>query len=126
MNGGPITRCAGKPRERGTKARTSPGRVLSEIYVSTEGAPIPGPLALLGFASATYRPGKTLHGTFAANRETLPGACYFVGSLLVGSRRVGTARRTARGVRWEVPTLRGSEPVKRFRRRIVVASGMSR
>ena len=50
---------------------------MAEIYVSTDvetDGPIPGPHSLLSFASAAYRPDKTLIGTFAANLETLPGA----------------------------------------------------
>jgi hypothetical protein len=50
---------------------------MSEIYVSTDvetDGPIPGPHSLLSFASAAYRPDKTLLGTFSANLETLPGA----------------------------------------------------
>lgn len=48
-----------------------------EIYVSTDvesDGPIPGPHSMLSFASAAYRPDKTLLGTFAANLQTLPGA----------------------------------------------------
>jgi hypothetical protein len=48
-----------------------------EIYVSTDvetDGPIPGPHSLLSFASAAYRPDKTLIGDFRANLETLPGA----------------------------------------------------
>jgi len=50
---------------------------MTEIYVSTDvetDGPIPGPHSLLSFASAAYRPDKTLLGTFSANLETLPGA----------------------------------------------------
>jgi hypothetical protein len=50
---------------------------MSEIYVSTDveaDGPIPGPHSMLSFASAAYRPDKTLLGTFTANLETLPGA----------------------------------------------------
>jgi len=50
---------------------------MSEIYVSTDvetDGPIPGPHSMLSFASAAYRPDKTLIGTFAANLETLPDA----------------------------------------------------
>lgn len=50
---------------------------MSEIYVSTDvesDGPIPGPHSLLSFASAAYRPDKTLVSTFTANLETLPGA----------------------------------------------------
>src|SRR5947207_8848572 len=49
----------------------------SEIYVSTDieaDGPIPGPHSMLSFASAAYRPDKTLLGTFTANLELLPGA----------------------------------------------------
>ncbi len=50
---------------------------MSEIYVSTDvetDGPIPGPHSLLSFASAAYRPDKTVHDTFSANLETLAGA----------------------------------------------------
>ena len=50
---------------------------MPEIYVSTDveaDGPIPGPHSMLSFASAAYLPDKTLHGTFTANLETLPGA----------------------------------------------------
>src|SRR5256885_12325287 len=50
---------------------------MSEIYVSTDveaDGPIPGPHSMLSFASAAYRPDKTLVSTFTANLETLPGA----------------------------------------------------
>jgi hypothetical protein len=50
---------------------------MAEIYVSTDvetDGPIPGPHSMLSFASAAYRPDKTLLGTFAANLETLSGA----------------------------------------------------
>ncbi len=50
---------------------------MAEIYVSTDvetDGPIPGPHSLLSFASAAYRPDKTLVSTFSANLETLPGA----------------------------------------------------
>jgi hypothetical protein len=50
---------------------------MPEIYVSTDvetDGPIPGPHSMLSFASAAYRPDKTLLGTFEANLETLPGA----------------------------------------------------
>jgi hypothetical protein len=53
------------------------GAIMPEIYVSTDvesDGPIPGPHSMLSFASAAYRPDKTLLGTFAANLETLPGA----------------------------------------------------
>jgi hypothetical protein len=57
---------------------------MSEIYVSTDvetDGPIPGPHSMLSFASAAYRPDKTLLGTFAANLETLPGASPDLGTL---------------------------------------------
>jgi hypothetical protein len=50
---------------------------MGEVYVSTDvetDGPIPGPNSMLSFASAAYRPDKTLVGTFSANLETLPGA----------------------------------------------------
>jgi hypothetical protein len=50
---------------------------MAEVYVSTDvetDGPIPGPHSMLSFASAAYKPDKTLAGTFAANLETLPGA----------------------------------------------------
>jgi hypothetical protein len=50
---------------------------MAEIYVSTDvetDGPIPGPHSMLSFASAAYRPDKSLRGTFSANLETLPGA----------------------------------------------------
>src|SRR5690242_19369486 len=50
---------------------------MSEIYVSTDvetDGPIPGPHSMLSFASAAYRPDKTVVSTFTANLETLPGA----------------------------------------------------
>lgn len=50
---------------------------MDEIYVSTDvetDGPIPGPHSMLSFASAAYLPDNTLHGTFSANLETLPGA----------------------------------------------------
>lgn len=49
----------------------------SEIYVSTDvetDGPIPGPHSMLSFASAAYRPDKTLVDTWSANLELLPGA----------------------------------------------------
>lgn len=49
----------------------------TEIYVSTDvevDGPIPGPHSMLSFASAAYGVDKTLHGTFSANLELLPGA----------------------------------------------------
>jgi hypothetical protein len=50
---------------------------MSEIYVSTDvetDGPIPGPHSMLSFASAAFRPDKTLVATFTANLELLPGA----------------------------------------------------
>src|SRR4051794_27170347 len=50
---------------------------MSEIYVSTDvetDGPIPGPHSMLSFASAAYRPDKTLVSTFSANLHTLPEA----------------------------------------------------
>jgi hypothetical protein len=50
---------------------------MPEIYVSTDietDGPIPGPHSLLSFASAAYRPDKTIVATFSANLHTLPGA----------------------------------------------------
>src|SRR5213595_1381980 len=50
---------------------------MTETFVSTDvetDGPIPGPHSLLSFASAAYRPDKTLVATFSANLETLPGA----------------------------------------------------
>ncbi len=50
---------------------------VAEIYVSTDvetDGPIPGPHSMLSFASAAYRPDKSLVGTFEANLETLAGA----------------------------------------------------
>jgi hypothetical protein len=50
---------------------------MAEIYVSTDietDGPIPGPHSMLSFASAAYRPDKTLVGTFSRNLETLPSA----------------------------------------------------
>src|SRR5262245_26883139 len=50
---------------------------MAEIYVSTDieaDGPIPGPNSMLSFASAVYRPDKTLVATFEANLSTLPGA----------------------------------------------------
>jgi len=50
---------------------------MPEIYVSTDvetDGPIPGPHSLLSIGSAAYLPDKTLHSTFSANLETLPGA----------------------------------------------------
>src|SRR5215468_5247978 len=51
--------------------------MASEIYVSTDieaDGPIPGPHSMLSFASAAYRPDKTLVSTFEANLSLLPGA----------------------------------------------------
>jgi hypothetical protein len=51
--------------------------MATEIYVSTDveaDGPIPGPHSMLSFASAAYRPDKTLVGTFTRNLETLEGA----------------------------------------------------
>ncbi|MGE0707854.1 MAG: exonuclease [Planctomycetota bacterium] len=48
-----------------------------ELYVSTDietDGPIPGPNSMLSFASAAFGADGTLHGTFSANLETLPGA----------------------------------------------------
>jgi len=50
---------------------------MPEIYVSTDvetDGPIPGPHSLLSIGSAAYLPDKTIHSTFSANLETLPGA----------------------------------------------------
>lgn len=50
---------------------------MAEIYVSTDveaDGPIPGPHSMLSFGSAAFGPDKRLHGTFAANLQTLPGA----------------------------------------------------
>jgi hypothetical protein len=50
---------------------------MSEIYVSTDvetDGPIPGPHSMLSFASAAFRPDKTLVATFTANLAELPGA----------------------------------------------------
>jgi hypothetical protein len=49
----------------------------SEIYVSTDieaDGPIPGPHSMLSFASAAFKPDKTLLSTFTRNLETLPNA----------------------------------------------------
>ena len=51
--------------------------MASEIYVSTDieaDGPIPGPHSMLSFASAAYRPDKTLVSTFTRNLKTLDGA----------------------------------------------------
>lgn len=50
---------------------------MAEVYVSTDvetDGPIPGPHSMLSFASAAYRPDKTIIGRFTANLELLPGA----------------------------------------------------
>ena len=50
---------------------------MAEIYLSTDvetDGPIPGPNSMLSFASAAFKPDKTLVSTFAANLELLPGA----------------------------------------------------
>src|SRR5215472_15625934 len=50
---------------------------MPEIYLSTDietDGPIPGPNSMLSFASAAYKPDKTLVSTFTANLHTLPGA----------------------------------------------------
>lgn len=50
---------------------------MAEIYVSTDveaDGPIPGPNAMLSFASAAYRSDKSIVGTFTANLATLPGS----------------------------------------------------
>lgn len=50
---------------------------MGEIYVSTDiesDGPIPGQNSMLGFGSAAFLPDGTMHGTFSANLETLPGA----------------------------------------------------
>lgn len=52
-------------------------KIEAEIYVSTDieaDGPIPGPHSMLSLASAAYKPDKTLHSTFSANIETLPGS----------------------------------------------------
>src|SRR5437667_12866198 len=51
--------------------------MATEIYVSTDveaDGPIPGPHSMLSFASAAFRPDKTLVATFTANLTTLEGA----------------------------------------------------
>ncbi len=51
--------------------------MASEIYVSTDieaDGPIPGPHSMLSFASAAFRPDKTLVSTFTRNVKTLDGA----------------------------------------------------
>jgi hypothetical protein len=53
------------------------GANVAEIYLSTDvetDGPIPGPNSMLSFASAAFKPDKTLIGTFAANLELLPAA----------------------------------------------------
>jgi hypothetical protein len=48
-----------------------------EIYISTDiesDGPIPGPHSMLSFASAAFRPDKSMAGTFTANLELLEGA----------------------------------------------------
>jgi hypothetical protein len=50
---------------------------MAEIFVSTDveaDGPIPGPNSMLSFASAAFRPDKSIVSTFAANLITLPGA----------------------------------------------------
>ena len=48
---------------------------MSYVMVDIEAdGPIPGPHSMLSFASAAFRPDKTLVATFAANLQTLPGA----------------------------------------------------
>jgi len=50
---------------------------MPELYISTDveaDGPIPGPNSMLSFASAAFRPDKTLVATFTANLTTLPGA----------------------------------------------------
>ncbi len=50
---------------------------MPELYVSTDveaDGPIPGPHSMLSFASAAFRPDKTLVATFTANLTELPGA----------------------------------------------------
>jgi hypothetical protein len=50
---------------------------MPEIYVSTDveaDGPIPGPHSMLSFASAAFRPDKTIVSTFSANLALLPGA----------------------------------------------------
>jgi hypothetical protein len=50
---------------------------MPEIYLSTDvetDGPIPGVNSMLSFASAAFKPDKTLIGTFSANLETLDGA----------------------------------------------------
>ena len=55
---------------------------MPEIYVSTDveaDGPIPGPHSMLSFGSAAFFPDKTLHTTFSANLELLPGAAGEIG-----------------------------------------------
>src|SRR5207302_7143862 len=71
-------RCQDEGRARRRRRATGRlgGTIMAEIYVSTDvetDGPIPGPHSMLSFASAAYRPDKTLAGTFTANLETLPG-----------------------------------------------------
>ena len=50
---------------------------MPEIYLSTDietDGPIPGANSMLSFASAAFKPDKTLVSTFSANLETLDGA----------------------------------------------------
>ncbi|HET6246194.1 MAG TPA: 3'-5' exoribonuclease [Tepidisphaeraceae bacterium] len=50
---------------------------MPEIYISTDvetDGPIPGPNSMLSFASAAFKPDKTLLSTFSANLHTLDGA----------------------------------------------------
>jgi len=50
---------------------------MAEIYLSTDvetDGPIPGPNSMLSFASAAFKPDKTLVSTFSANLELLPSA----------------------------------------------------
>src|SRR5579862_1181315 len=64
-------------RDTNEAASTTKGIPVPEIYLSTDvetDGPIPGPNSMLSFASAAFKPDKTLVGTFAANLELLPGA----------------------------------------------------
>ena len=50
---------------------------MPEIYISTDvetDGPIPGPNSMLSFASAAFKPDKTMVSTFSANLQTLDGA----------------------------------------------------
>ena len=50
---------------------------MPEIYISTDvetDGPIPGPHSMLSFASAAFKPDKTMVSTFSANLELLDGA----------------------------------------------------